>query len=77
MLICDEATPKKWSFFLKRKNDQYEVLTTFLKGLKRKGIHIKCLNVVQHLRMDNSGENKKYSKILEKENFDIDVKFTP
>ena len=36
LLISDDATPKKWSFFMKAKRDQYEVIMTFLKKLKKR-----------------------------------------
>ena len=59
LLILDEATPKKWSFFLKAKSDQYEVIMSFLKNLKRKNIPVRVLDFLDrvNLRLDNSGEN--------------------
>ena len=32
LLIADDATPKKWSFFLKSKDEQYRVLVNFVKN---------------------------------------------
>ena len=40
LLICDEATLKKWSFFLKSKDEQYDILLNFIKKLKRKGVTV-------------------------------------
>ena len=51
-LMVDEATKYKKSLFLKKKNDQIEVIIEWLKELKNKYI-IK----VQWIRMDNAGEN--------------------
>ena len=52
-LIVDEATKYKKSFFLRKKNDQIEVLIDWLKELKNK-----YETKVQRIRMDNVGENK-------------------
>ena len=64
-------------FFLKSKDEQYDVLINFIKKLKRKGVSVSNVIFVKKLRMDNAGENKKFNKILESENLDIDVEFTP
>ena len=50
-LMVDEATRYKKSFFLKKKNDQIEVIIDWLKELKNK-YKIK----LQQIRMDNAGE---------------------
>ena len=47
--MVDEATKYKKSFFLKKKNDQIEVIIDWLKELKNK-FKIK----VQRIRMDNA-----------------------
>ena len=52
-LIADEATKYKKSSFLKKKNDQVEVIIDWLKELKNK-----YKLEVQRIRMDNAGENK-------------------
>ena len=35
LLIADDTTPKKWSFFFSKKDDQYGVLLNFLQELKQ------------------------------------------
>ena len=64
--IADGATSKKWSFFLKKKSDQYDVIEKFLLELKVKGYETKAIDVHyrRKLRMDNAGENKKLEEIL-------------
>ena len=64
--IADGATSKKWSFFLKKKSDQYDVIEKFLLELKVKGYETKVIDgyYKRNLRMDNAGENKKLEEIL-------------
>ena len=53
LIVVDEFSDGNHSFFLKRKNDQIELLPVWMKELKAKyGIHIK------YVRLDNSGENR-------------------
>ena len=60
-LMVDEATRYKKSFFLKKKNDQIEVILDLLKELKNK-YKIK----VQQIRMDNAGETKCWQDVVMK-----------
>ena len=53
-MLVDEATRCKHSFFLKRKSDQVELVSSWLKGIKDK-----YLIQVKFIRCDNAGENKK------------------
>ena len=62
----------KWSFFLKHKDNQYDVILNFIK---------KFINTTKHTiklwRCDGAGENKKLPDILAKDNIYIQFKFTP
>ena len=64
--IADGATSRKWSFFLKKKSDQYDIIKKFLLDLKVKGYETKVieLHYRRKLRMDNAGKNKKLGEIL-------------
>ena len=70
-LMVDEATKYKKSFFLKRKNDQVEVIIDWLKELKNK-YKIK----VQRIRMDNAGENKMLVKSCDQNEMGIKFEYT-
>jgi hypothetical protein len=62
MLIVDEATRYKWSFFLKNKSALPEQLVDFLKLREQTDYP------VRRVRMDNSGENKYFqSNVLNKD----------
>ena len=53
ILLVDRATDFKISWFVKKKNDQIEVVSKFLSNLKASN------NIqVKYIRLDNSGENK-------------------
>ena len=77
--IADDATPKKWSFFLAKKSDQYPILIKFIKDLKVKGIITKSIQFLDRLklRLDNAGENKKFVEMLKKEDLVVNVEYTP
>ena len=70
-LMVDEATRYKKSFFLKKKNDQIEVIIDWLKELKNK-YKIK----VQQIRMDNAGENKMLARCRDKNEMGIKFEYT-
>ena len=58
VMLVDEATKYKKSFFLKKKNEQVEPIIDWMKALKaRHEIQVKII------RCDNAGE----SKVLERE----------
>ena len=53
-MLVDEATRYKHSFFLKKKSDQVDMVSSWLKGLKDKH------NIqVKFIQCNNTGENKK------------------
>ena len=70
---------KNGAFFLKTKDEQYDVLIDFFKNLKKMGTMTKKVNflVRTKVRMDNSGENKKFAEMLKENDMEIDVEFTP
>ena len=57
--LLKELRQKKYSFFLKNKSDQYDVIEKLLLELKVKGYETKVIDVSyrRKLRMDNSREN--------------------
>ena len=77
--IADRDTSKKWSFFLKKKSYQYNVIEKFLLELKVRGYETKFIDVHyrRKLRMDNSGENKKLKEILTLKKIKIYFEYTP
>ena len=77
--IADGTASKKWSFFFKKKSDQYDVIEKFLLELKVKGYGTKVIDVHyrRKLRMDNAGENKKLEEILKLKKFEIYFEYTP
>lgn len=70
LLVVDEATNMKWSFFLQTKNQQVPVLQNFIKTLKDMG------HPVKFIRCDNAGENESLKKQMEKEGSSIRFEFT-
>ena len=52
VMLVDEATKYKKSFFLKKKNEQVEPIIDWIKALTRHKIQVKII------RCDNAGENK-------------------
>ena len=53
-MLVDEATRCKHTFFLKKKSDQVEMISSWLKGVKDK-----YKIQVKFIRCDNAEENKK------------------
>ena len=71
LIVVDKFSDCSHSFFLKRKNDQREMIPIWIKELKAKyGIDIK------YIRLDNSGENRSLQKECDKQNLGIIFKFT-
>ena len=71
LIVVDELSDCSHSFFLKRKNDQIEIIPVWIKELKAKyGIAIK------YVRLDNSGENTSLQKECDKQNLGIVLEFT-
>jgi len=57
LLITDDATPKKWSFFLRSKDEQYRVIVNFVRQLRYNNVNVNEFNFLKKIRMDNAGEN--------------------
>jgi hypothetical protein len=70
LLIVDEATDMKWSFFLKKKSNQVPVLMGFIKKLFNSGYNVK------YIRCDNAGENISLKESIDKEGLSIKFEFT-
>ena len=71
LIVVDEFSDCRHSFFLKRKSHQIEMIPIWIKELKAKyGIDIK------YIRLDNSGENKSLQKECDKQNLGIIFEFT-
>ena len=56
LLVVDEATDFKWSYFLKSKDETSECMSSLLNELQQKGI------VVKYIRCDNAGENTSFQR---------------
>ena len=66
VMLVDEATKNKKSFFLKKKNEQVKPIFNWIKALKaRHEIQVKII------RCDNAGENKVLETESEKNDFGI------
>ena len=71
LIVVDKFSDCSHSFFLKRKSDQIERISIWIKELKAKyGIDIK------YIRLDNRGENKSLQKECDKQNLGIIFEFT-
>ena len=69
LLVIDQYTSMKWSFFLKSKDEQASVLTNFVKDMLH---HVK----IERWKFDNAGENKTTQAMFEKEGFGIKYEYT-
>ena len=71
VMLVDEATKYKKSFFLKKKNEQVEPIIDWIKALKaRHKIQVKII------RCDNAGENKALEKESDKKELGIMFEYT-
>ena len=70
LLVVDEATKFKWSYYLRKKSDQVEVLTGLSKKLKNKG------KTVKMIRCNNAGESKALEKECEKQGLGVEFEYT-
>ena len=71
VMLADEATKYKKSFFLKMKNEQVEPITDWIKALKaRHKIQVKII------RCDNAGENKVLERESDKNELGISFEYT-
>ena len=71
LLVIDEATDMKWSFFLKAKSELKEKLIPFVKELK-----VKDGKIVKYVRLDNAGENTAFEEGCKKEGFGITFEYS-
>ena len=71
ILVVDEATKMKWSFFVSTKDQLSNKVLPLIRSLIRKGVKI------ENVRMDNAGENLIFSDKLSEEFPEIKVEFTP
>ena len=65
----DQHTSKKWSFFLKTKDEQPKILSNFVKEISQD-------TKVEQWRCDNLGENKATKDLLDENGFGIKFEFT-
>ena len=73
VMLVDEATKYKKSFFLKKKNEQVEPIIDWIKALiARHEIEIQ----VKIIRCDNAGENKVMERELDKNDLGIIFEYT-
>ena len=71
VMLVDEATKYKKSFFLKKKNEQVEPIIDWIKALKaRHKIQVKII------RCDNAGENKVLERESDKNELGIIFEYT-
>ena len=71
VMLVDEATKYKKSFFLKKKNEQVEPIIDWIKALKaRHKIQVKII------RCDNAGENKVLERQSDKKELGISFEYT-
>ena len=71
LIVLDEFSDYTHSFFLKRKNDQIQVMLIWIRILSKKH-HIE----IKKIRLDNSGENRSLQKECDKANLGITFEFT-
>jgi hypothetical protein len=71
VLVVDYATKMKWSFFIKKKSDQAQVLLQLAQDIKAK------FNItIRRWRMDNAGENKTTEELFNKEQMGVVFEYT-
>ena len=71
LIVVDEFSDYTHSFFLKRKNDQIQIMLIWIRILSKKhNIEIK------RIRLDNSGENRSLQKECDNANLGITFEFT-
>ena len=70
LLIEDQFTNMRWSFFLNKRTEMSEKVINLIKELKG------SQKTVKFIRMDNAGENTKLSERIKKEELNINIEFT-
>ena len=71
VLVEDQASCMKWSFFVRNKDEQVEPIIDLIKE-----IHTTTERVVSFIRCDNAGENKLLEKQCRKEGLGITFEYT-
>jgi transposase InsO family protein len=69
LLVVDQFTSMKWSFFLKSKDKQASVQSNFVSNMQHQ---VK----IKRWKFDNAGENKSTQTMFEKEGFGITCEYT-
>ena len=70
LLVVDEATDMKWSYFLRNKSQQVPLLHGFIKNLKEMN------KPVKFIRCDNAGENYSTQQLCDDNSLNIKFEFT-
>ena len=72
LLVLDDCSGKSWSFFLRHKDHQVEVLVKFLLEMKKNN------TPVELIQCDNAGENKSLQEAVEKHpTLSVQFEYTP
>jgi hypothetical protein len=71
LLVEDQATSMKWSYFMRRKGELIKKMMVFVKTLKAKNPED-----VKYIRLDNAGENLGLRTDLELEGINTNLEFT-
>jgi hypothetical protein len=69
LLVVDQYTSMKWSFFLKTKEEQPQVLSKFVKEISQYA-------KIERWKCDNSGENNATKELFEENGFGIKFELT-
>ena len=67
----DDKSDFVWSYFLKKKGAQVDVLVKLIKTLKAKHFSVK------YIRCDNAGENKSFEVACQDLGWDMTFEYTP
>ena len=71
LLAMDDKTDLLWSWFVKQKSDQVDVLVPFLKDMRARE------KIVKQVWCDNAGENRTLDNECQGEELGIEFEFTP
>ena len=71
LLIEDEATSMKWSYFLKANSEVAEKMINFIKAMQAKN-----KDMVKFVRCDNAGENKTSEERCKQEDLNVSFEYT-
>jgi hypothetical protein len=73
VLVVDEFTDMKWSFFLKQKSDLGKTMMNFLRQQKEEGFMVNKIRL--KIRLDNAGENRAFKELCLRSDDFRSVKF--